>query len=77
MILRSLQTTTGSRVYAFSIFITWCAKVVILRIGGISLYNKARPYFFGLVIGYLASIGISSIVDYIWFPGDGHSNHGW
>ena len=73
----AFQTTSGSRVYAFSIFMTWAAKFLILRIGGIALYQRARPFFFGLVIGYVVGVGVSSVVDVMWFPGEGHSTHGW
>ena len=73
----AFQTTTGSRVYAFSIFLTWATKWIMLRVGGIALYERARPLFFGLVVGYVAAIGISSIIDVIWFPDDGHFLHDW
>ena len=73
----AFQTSSGSRYYAFSMMITWAAKLAILRIGGIGLYNRARPFFFGLVIGYVVGLGTSSIVDLIWFPDDGHNVHNW
>ncbi|MCZ6631770.1 MAG: hypothetical protein O7G87_00055 [bacterium] len=73
----AFQTQSGSRVYAFSMFLTWAAKHIILRIGGIGLYERARPFFFGLVIGYVVGLGCSSILDMTWFPDDGHWVHGW
>jgi hypothetical protein len=73
----AFQTMAGSEVYAFSIFLVWAAKSVILRVGGIRLYERARPFFFGLVIGYVVALGSSSVVDYIWFPDDGHNLHDW
>ena len=73
----AFQTTSGSSIYAFSMFLTWTAKLLILRFGGIQLYHRGRPFFFGLVVGYVAGVGISSIVDTIWFPGEGHWTHGW
>ena len=57
----------------FSIFFAWFAKAAILRIGGISLYRKASPFFFGMMLGYFVGVGISFVVDMIWFPDDGHS----
>jgi hypothetical protein len=57
----------------FSIFFAWCAKATILRIGGIGLYRKAGPFFFGMMLGYFVGVGISFCIDMIWFPGDGHS----
>jgi len=73
----AFQTTSGSRVYAFSIFLTWTAKLLVLRLGGIGPYQRARPFFIGLVIGYVAGVGTSSAVDTVWFPGEGHWTHGW
>lgn len=73
----AFQTSGGSRYYAFCMMITWAAKLTILRVGGIGLYNRARPFFFGLVIGYVWGIGTSSIVDFIWFPDDAHGVHNW
>jgi hypothetical protein len=73
----AFQSSGGSRYYSFCMMITWAAKLAILRIGGIALYNKARPFFFGLVIGYVCGLGTSSIVDFIWFPDDAHGVHNW
>lgn len=57
----------------FSIFFAWLAKFVILRTGGIDLYRKATPFFLGLMMGYFVGVGVSFVVDCIWFPQDGHS----
>ena len=63
---------TGRR-NTFPIFLAWFAKWVILKTGGIQLYNRAKPFFFGLTLGYFAGVGVSFVVDFIWFPGQGHS----
>jgi len=34
-----------------SLLISWAAKVIVLRIGGIGLYRKAVPLFLGLILG--------------------------
>lgn len=73
----AFQTMGGSRFYAFSIFLVWLTKLAILRIGGIALYNRSKPYFIGLVIGYVVSVATSAAVDFIWFPDDGHGVHNW
>jgi hypothetical protein len=56
-----------------SIFVAWLAKFAILRIGGIDLYRKAAPFFLGLMIGYFTGVGVSFVVDLVWFPQRGHS----
>lgn len=59
-----------------SIFIAWLAKVIILKAGGVKLYKQAKPFFFGLMLGYFAGAGISFLIDIIWFPGQGHPIYG-
>ena len=69
--------TLPVRLSAFSIFLAWAAKSLILRFGGIGLYRKAQPFFLGLIVGYFTGCGISFVVDMIWFPGQGHAIYGW
>ncbi len=73
----AFQDSNGSEYYAFSILLTWAAKGLILRIGGIDLFNRARPFFFGLVVGYVAGLGTGIFVDFLFFPDGGHTIHGW
>lgn len=62
--------------YVFSIFLAWLSKWVIMRSGGIQLYYKAVPFFIGVILGYFSGIGISFVVDMLWFPGQGHPLYG-
>ena len=41
-------TTT---VFWFSCFVAWAVKGLILRYGGMRFYMKARPWFFGMILG--------------------------
>ena len=66
-------TTYPANRVAFSILIAWFAKLLILRTGGIALYRRAAPVFYGLMLGYFVGVGISFAIDCIWFPGQGHS----
>jgi hypothetical protein len=63
--------------YAFSIFLTWLAKAVIIRFWGVLGYRKAMPFAFGMVAGYLFGVGADSIIDLTFFPDGGHWVHGW
>ncbi len=58
---------------AVAIFIAWAAKSLIMRFGGIELYRKAAPFFIGLIVGYFLGVGLSFIVDVVFFPGNGHA----
>ncbi len=61
----------------FSIFIAWACKAVILRLGGVGLYRKSKPFFLGLMTGYVMGVATSFLVDAIWFNGMGHGIHSW
>ncbi|MDA0711926.1 MAG: hypothetical protein O3B73_17140, partial [bacterium] len=37
--------------YAFCIFLVWLVKVVVVKMGGVSLYRKSKPFGFGLIVG--------------------------
>ena len=62
-----------SRRNVFPVFIAWLAKAAVLRIGGNDLYDRSKPFFFGLSLGYFVGVGVSFVVDLLWFPGQGHS----
>ncbi len=62
---------------AFTIFVVWLIKSVILRMGGVALYERARPVFLGIIAGYALGVAISYVIDWAWFPGAGHPIHGW
>ncbi|HUT33984.1 MAG TPA: DUF6785 family protein [Planctomycetota bacterium] len=67
--------TTGYA--AFSIFLTWIIKTLIIKLGGIQAYRRWRYFFVGIMVGYVAGLGMSFLVDCVWFPGDGHKIHVW
>ena len=61
----------------FSLFLAWACKSAILRLGGVHLYRRSQPLFVGLLVGYALGVTLSAVVDWIWFPGQGHSIHSW
>ena len=65
--------------YTLTIFITYLIKLIILRFGGIILYRRALPFFYGLIVGFVFALGVSFLVDVVWFPGlgQGHYVHGF
>ena len=70
-------TGTSVRYTVFSVFLAWAIKFVLLRIGGVALYRRCRPFFLGVLVGYTAGVGGSLLVDIVWFPRSGHSIHGY
>lgn len=63
-------------IYVFSIFLAWFAKTIVLWIGGNHLYERVRPFFIGMVLGFFVGAGISFFVDMVWFPEEGHVLYG-
>ena len=62
---------------AFTIFVTWLIKGILLKVGGMTLFRKARPFFLGLLLGYVLGVGLCFLIDVIWFPSHGHMIHHW
>lgn len=54
------------------VFIAWAIKLIIHRLGGLSLYRRFRPFFIGLIAGHTAGGVVCLVVDWVWFPGVGH-----
>ena len=70
-------TTTSILHEITSLIIVWLFKAIVIRVGGVSLYEKYRPLFFGIIAGRATGVLVSFVVDLIWFPGGGHGVHGW
>ena len=47
----------------FSIFIVWLLKSIIMRYGGVQVYDKVKYFFLGLPLGIYTCAGIWFIVD--------------
>jgi hypothetical protein len=48
------------------IFVSWLAKVLILRYGGLKTYQRALPFFIGLVLGEFATGFARTVLDMIF-----------
>lgn len=73
----ALSGTLAARKTSATIFFAWMLKLVMLKLGGPSFYRRLKPFFIGLLTGYILGVGASAIVDIIWFPGAGHEVHRW
>jgi hypothetical protein len=61
----------------FSVFLAWLIKFIILKSGGLKLYEKGKPFFVGMLVGYTLGVTLAFVVDILWFPGQGHVVHIW
>jgi hypothetical protein len=68
----AVASTWMVRRIAFSVFLAWACKRLILRFGGVGLYLRLKPLFLGMVVGFFFGVFFSFAVDYFWFMGAGH-----
>jgi len=54
------------------IFLGWLARLLAWKIGGSRAYRSAYPFFVGLMLGWFAGAGLSVLVDWVFFCGNGH-----
>jgi len=63
--------------YWLCILIVWFSKLIILKTGGVQRYEKAKPFFIGLVVGYVFVLMLSYAV-HEFFPGQWYQIvHDW
>jgi hypothetical protein len=62
---------------AFSIFVAWFVKTIVMRVGGVSLYKRSQSFFVGILVAFSVGVVLMYIVDFIWFPGRGHDIDNW
>ena len=68
----AVASTWMMRRIAVSVFVAWLLKVLILRLGGPGLYARLKPFFVGLVVGFMVGVVLAAVVDGVWFRGAGH-----
>jgi hypothetical protein len=49
----------------FTVFLAWLIKFVIVRYGGLKLFQKFRPFFLGLILGQFTCNGLWIVIDAI------------
>ena len=63
--------------FVLSIFLGWAAKTIVIRLGGIRLYERVKFFFLGIILGFFSGCGISFLIDMVWFTGRGHPLYGY
>ena len=73
----ALAGTALARLTSFTVFLAWLVKFILLRLIGPAFYRRTRPFFVGLLIGYIVITAAGLVVDAIWFGSQGHTIHKW
>jgi hypothetical protein len=73
----ALSSADNTAHLVMPVFMAWVAKSIIMKVGGVQLYQRAQPIFLGLIAGYTAGVVWAFVVDAIWFSGQGHLVHYW
>ena len=72
-----VQMTHTAWWYWINFLLILIIKASLLRFGGVKTYLAGKPFFYGLGIGYVIGVVLSTVVDMIWFPTAGHRVHWW
>jgi len=57
--------------YLLPVFLAWLIKLILLRFGGNRVYQRAKPLFVGMVVGFFFAQGTSFLIDVLFFRGAG------
>lgn len=71
----ALSGSALSHLTGFTIFLAWSLKAILLRFFGAAFYRRSRPFFIGLLIGYVFAIALGLVLDAFWFMPQGHRIH--
>ncbi|HUT33002.1 MAG TPA: DUF6785 family protein [Planctomycetota bacterium] len=63
--------------FVLSFFLGWAAKTIVLRVGGGRAFDRGKFFFLGIILGFFTACGISFLIDFLWFPGQGHPLYGY
>ena len=54
--------------YGFTAFLIWLPKLIILRYGGVALYRRSIPFWYGLVVGYIMGNWAAKLIAIAFIP---------
>jgi hypothetical protein len=70
-----MASTFAMRNMWFSVFLAWTTKSLVLRYGGVPVYERSRPFFLGLILGDFFNIalwivveGLTGVKDHFLYP---------
>jgi len=61
----AVSTISMTNYISFSVFLAWLIKTLILKYGGLALFQRAKPIFLGLILGQFTVAGLWLVIDYL------------
>ena len=49
----------------FSVFIAWMIKAIVMKYGGIRVYNNTKNFFLGMVLGSFVTAGLWAVIGFL------------
>ena len=56
----------------FPVFLAWLLKTILIRIGGVRLYQAVQPLMIGIMVGYVLGSAVAILADFWYFRGSIH-----
>jgi len=57
------------------VFSAWLLKTILIKVGGMRLYQAVQPLIIGIIVGYVLGAFIAILADLLYFPGAVHDPH--
>ncbi len=73
----ALSGMSLTRLTSTTIFLAWLIKYLMIKVAGASFYRRSKPFFIGMLTGYVLAVAAGIAVDSVWFPRQGHEVHKW
>ena len=61
-ILFLVWNTFPIQIFYWSFFIGWCCKELVIRFGGGNIFQRAKPFFIGLIVGDLLAFAVNAFL---------------
>ena len=56
----------------FPVLLAWLLKTILIRVGGVRLYQEVQPLMIGIMVGYVLGSAVAILADFLYFPGSIH-----
>jgi len=76
LIFLTFMTYAGRQFY-FSFLLAWFIKTIVMKYGGIQIYQKLKPFMIGLIAGELFGAVLPMIISFIYYLCTGDKLASW